>query len=668
MVRTQTHLWRWALIAGCAVGLAGCSLTPRIVERTPDAADKVGSVGVAVVSVAPFELFAKDLQPNFDINGEKALELATASTRQVEDSYVQSLQALLKLAPEQLSGKRDTNSSTDAAGKTTVTASSSGSAQAGELSKVGGPTVPAGALPGVLEGGRAPAGINPMLSYLLATAVLQEVKLLNKYVRSAPKLQEHTPFIVRLQLNVRQFGRNTPYDAQVDINFGSKIVAVPLLVSDSIDIASASTARNTIRSLGVGLAALRGNFGLGLDAGSRTEQLLRALGSEFNSVLTVGQTPNNRHSVTVHIGASEKDVDKHELLTRSHLVTVMLLVHDSLLLQNKCDGLARTATASFTPTLSFRHARTGEPLPSGTEPQKAITFQIQNWPEPRMPGQQLARLELSGDEAPYAGVVELRGGDGLVRQMFDRVCLRGGLVQESPSPAPASCPPSRQAVADTFCVGHEALQASSFEVVDTSGRDTLKAKFELLDFTDKTLKAGATSLTQMCFDTVARHGVLTPGRGGCVPVTGLLTKPDKPSPKLGAAVNVGETRLIADREGRASLSVSVAFPPREGAKAKTRPAQVHIEVAGAGLLAAEPVDAKASCVSIGAALIVSDDCAFVLRLKNAAPGQAVTVSAKARRPDVDGPVKLSSTSLEVVLQAPEMAVLLPAVKTAPLKP
>ena len=189
-----------------------------------------------------------------------------------------------------------------------------------------------------------------------------------------------------------------------------------------------------------------------------------------------------------------------------------------------------------------------------------------------------------------------------------------------------------------------------------------------MDFKDTTVKAGSTNLTQICFDTVARYGVLTPSPGGCVPVTGLLTKPDKPSPKLGAAVSVGETRLIADREGRASLSVSVAFPPREGAKAKTRPAQVQIEVAGAGLLAVEPIDAKASCVSIGSAVIASDDCVFVLRLKNAAPGQAVTVSATARRPDVDGPIKLSSTNLEVVLQTPEMAVLLPAVRTAPLKP
>jgi hypothetical protein len=657
-----------AMTLATAALFAGCSLAPRTTERIPKNAADIGTVGVAVVSAAPFELFVKDLEPGFEIDGKKALELVTATTRQVEDTYIQSLQALVKLAPGQLSGTRESSTSTDADGKTTSTSSSTSSSSAGDLSKVVGPTIPATTLPGALPGGSAPAGVNPMLSHLLATALLQEVKLLNKYVRTAPTLRDHTQFIVRMQLNVRQLGRNTPYNAEIDIAFNKGVVAVPLLLSDSIDIASASTARGTIRSLGVGLAALRGNFDLGLDVGSRAEGLLRALGSEFNSVLSVGQTPGKTNSISVQVGANEKGVDKHELLTRSHLVTMLLLVPNE---PRNCVGQHCISNLEFTPKVTFRHARDAG---STFDAEKTLStaFELAHWPTPRMPGEQLARVLLSGKSAPYAGKVTLRGGDALVKGMFDRVCLRDADATKFPDQP-------------RLCEGEYSLQSTGWDAAED--RNSLEANFDLLGVStakkegkpaaaqkEQMPTARGKELTHVCFETPKKYGPHKLERGSCVAVSAQVLEATEPESELSAKVTVGESRLIADRDGRASLSMSVAFPKQGDKDFEKRPARVEIDIGGAGLLAIDSVDRSAKCAQAGAGVVVTSDCSFVLRLANAAPGQRVSVAAVGIKPggkdrkEIKEPIAPSASSLEVVLLSPELAVVLQAVRPAAHKP
>ncbi len=150
------------------------------------------------------------------------------------------------------------------------------------------------------------------------------------------------------------------------------VQVVPLLVNDNIDVSTAAVGRRQLRALGLALQGLRGNVGLGLDASSRNEQLLRALGSEFNPVLTIGQTPGNntRNSIRVRVGAVEKGVDKHELVSRSYMVTALLLVPDTCVPKdpNKntesaaptvFDASRLAADVEFTATTTFRHARNG---------------------------------------------------------------------------------------------------------------------------------------------------------------------------------------------------------------------------------------------------------------------------------------------------------------------
>ncbi len=658
--------------------LAGCSLTPRIVERDPKSADEVGTIGVAVVAAAPFEVFAGELRPGFDIDGKKALEMAMATTRQVEDSNLQSIQAALKLAPEQLSSERKSSSSTDAAGKVTETASQSTTAQAGDVSKVTA-TTPADTLPAVLDSRAPQATVNPLLAHYLATALLQDIKLLNRYVNSAPALKEYTPFIVRTQINVRQFGRNTPYDAQVDLVFEGKgqsheVVVVPLLMSDSMDLSSASVARSQARAFAAGLAALRGNFGLGLDVGSRTAQLLRSLGTEVNPVLSVGQLGTQRNALSVHIGASEKGVDTHELLSRAHYVTALVLVK---LPAASPDDQTRVGSFSVKPLVTYRHARTGIALPPVSQQvgsDQGLGFELAYWEPPVLPDVQLARLVLKGSgtagtDAPFSGEVELRGGDNLLEGMFTRGCLRATdtLAGATLNVVGRTAGPVR----GYFCAGADARLASRLEV--SSPYRTLKLGFDGLALASPSSGAGpkVDGANFVCFDTAAEYRTLKVPQGLCMAITPALAKTPKAPPRLEATVTVDEPRVLADRQGRARLALSVRVSDVDE---KSRPDRIEITLSGAGVQRVERLGGATDCVTRTAVLVVRGDCSFALHLQNATPANALTLVTsalkqfKGEKEETSVSITPSRTTVEVTPELPGLAVVLPGTPGLPVKP
>lgn len=670
---------RCAWLAVALLTLTGCGFTPRIQEREPVSQSDVGEVGVAIVAAAPFELFVADLRPGFEINAEAALKMVGASTRAIEDSNSVATQALLRLAPEVISGERKSSSVTDAAGVTTTTASSSRSAQAGDLSKVAAPTLPAGDLPAALAELAAPADINPILKFQLANSLIQEVRLLNDYVSRAPQRRDHARFIVRLQLHVQQHGRNTPYDAVTDIAFSAKgcdakpVQVVPLLVNDNIDVSAAAVGRRQVRALGLALQGLRGNIGLGLDVGSRSEQLLRALGSEFNPVLTVGQTPgsNKGNSIRVRVGALEKGIDKHELVSRSYMVTALLLVPEGCselkvangqkvipaLGSQESEPSRKVADVAFSATTTFRHARHGTSVAAdpGGYPTANGAVQLWSWPKPRFPGPQMARVELSGEKPPYLSAVELRGGDSLVASMLDRACLRSAAVAVSEG--------SEQ------CGRADALLAERVQV--SEDRNGFTAHFgDRLAYEAATPEVGTgevsfsgKKLTALCFDRIYEVAETRTLKGTCIDLQPAALKTfKKPDPKLSAAVKVSDARLIANAKGAASLSMSVTFP--EPGKA-TRPDSVLIDISGAGLSGVRVLGGAAACATTTTTVTVTGDCAFIVDLINAAPGQLVRIKAVARKRGADGKpatelaLEPNQSIFEVNLESPDFAIVLP---------
>ncbi|MGC1470865.1 MAG: hypothetical protein WA793_15925, partial [Sphingorhabdus sp.] len=90
--------------------------------------------------------------------------------------------------------------------------------QSGDASSVTAPTPPSAtaAALAALPGGTV-IGQDPMLRYLAATAVYQEVNLLNRYITDAVRFRGAQAFLVRLQLSVLPAQRALPYDVTTDI-------------------------------------------------------------------------------------------------------------------------------------------------------------------------------------------------------------------------------------------------------------------------------------------------------------------------------------------------------------------------------------------------------------------------------------------------------------------
>ncbi len=188
----------------CAL-LAGCSALERktVAEYQIDA----GSVKLSVASIAPWEEVVGDLSPNFKIDGKKAKEAIEENNAALERSVVEKILLALAIAkdgtfPEGLKGATPRKAEEPAT------------------------------TPDQTDKPKKPEGVSlePMISYKAATALYQEVELLNSYLEHAVIPEGYRPYLVRLQLAVLPHRRNQPFDVITDLQFvpGSELLDSPL--------------------------------------------------------------------------------------------------------------------------------------------------------------------------------------------------------------------------------------------------------------------------------------------------------------------------------------------------------------------------------------------------------------------------------------------------------
>src|SRR5574337_2160671 len=98
-----------------------------------------------------------------------------------------------------------------------------------------------------------------MLRYWVATALYQEVKLLDRYVKDAAIAGDYYPYLMRIQVTLMPRRRDLPYDAYTDVamfagDFGDVQQddvphLIPLLVTDDLEAMVQSRSVDQIRQL-----------------------------------------------------------------------------------------------------------------------------------------------------------------------------------------------------------------------------------------------------------------------------------------------------------------------------------------------------------------------------------------------------------------------------------
>ncbi|HEV7694456.1 MAG TPA: hypothetical protein VGO52_26705 [Hyphomonadaceae bacterium] len=210
------------------------------------------------------------------------------------------------------------------------------------------------------------ADLDPSLQYRLATALFQEIQLLNSYVAGQVTADDEVAFLMRAQISVRPYARQEPVDVHTRLwvdhvsmdpqgreQRKSVERVVPLLIVDNMERSSAKKTAQAILDLDAKVTAMAGGIGAGLGAGTTRERLKEIAGADYNSLVSVSQTA--RGELLVRLGAMRAVSSKYELPARSYDVTFLVIL-------KKEDALADSRFSVGEYSL-FRDATNGNIIP-----------------------------------------------------------------------------------------------------------------------------------------------------------------------------------------------------------------------------------------------------------------------------------------------------------------
>ncbi|MGA1860972.1 hypothetical protein VH569_33735 [Azospirillum sp. 11R-A] len=366
--------------AACLSVLAGCADTSLFRPHTANSLSEAGSFHLAVLSVAPWNKFSDKLQPKFELKEADALNKVLPTVQSVEEKLLDALLANLKLGlPTSTFSETTTRTATGE-----VTTTGTGTRGSGTLPNFS-PDSPAGTrtaseLPGLSNRN---IDTDPVLQYSAATALLQEVRLLNSYVESAALFSDTVPYLVRLQLSAMPFARNEPYDLYADLSFFPTYElketdtkseqppsdtkfdhppsVIPLLATDNLTTTQRSRAVELVRQYGLALGGTTPGVAAQAELKRLSDDLKSVIGRDLDSVFTVAKLADN--AIRVRMGAQAQPEAGHAMVPRTHNVTLLVMVPKAYA-QSKA---AKPVEVSIYGTYDLRHTDDGVRLP-GIDP------------------------------------------------------------------------------------------------------------------------------------------------------------------------------------------------------------------------------------------------------------------------------------------------------------
>ena len=343
---------------------------------------EVGAVHIAVLSVSPWDKYSEKLQPEFEMTPDKALAEVLPTTKLIDEkmlsTFALGLKAALPTATETVTSKMTSETGSDAKTATSVTKEK----KPGDISSVvGGVPKDVDKAASALTNLQDNVNVDPMAKYLAATALYQEVNLLNKYVSDAAIRSDCDAYIVRLQISLLPKKHGLPYDTYTMLSFfdndqipyihpvkseekerkkNAKEITpsvIPLLVTDNLENILRSRSEERIGQYTAALSALLSGVGISSNVQSAIDKLRSERGKDINSLLTLARVSDN--TLLVRLGAKatvgEKSTEEYEIVPRTHNITVLLMVPR----RNKCDNKSIKILAKSIMT----HAKYGFDLP-----------------------------------------------------------------------------------------------------------------------------------------------------------------------------------------------------------------------------------------------------------------------------------------------------------------
>lgn len=354
-------------------------------------ADDAGSVTVAPISVTRWEDVASDLQPKFKMDSDVALALAMPTTQTLDERFSDALAASVGLAlPTNTVSSSRVSATNPDTGEIETSVSRTRTRASGDVSDIATPTPPAATAAGLAALVAGKIDRDPMLRYLAATALQQEVALLNRYVTDKIQVPGAQAFLVRLQVSVMPNRRGMPYDVFTDITLhagdqqaevglaekytepnASKLACrgdsfdtlsvVPMVVTDNLEGLQASRTTDVARQIALSLIASAAGVGARGDLARTTETLRSTQGNDANSLLTVGKLTDD--TVRVRLGAAQSPRYQYATIPRTHNISLLVIYRPCI---EGAGAIYETSTPRVITAIArteFRDALSGNALP-----------------------------------------------------------------------------------------------------------------------------------------------------------------------------------------------------------------------------------------------------------------------------------------------------------------
>ena len=375
------------LIAGCEGGLSN-----RTTAEPVNSQDEAGSFSMAVTLVAPWEDYVDALTADFSLTAEEALHEVIPTTGVLEELDVSQQGVSAKFGLPRITASKSKTKKTEGGDTTTVTEET--------LKREPGEIPDAGSIPGLpaKTSGAPGSAINrlsetvadPHLVYSAATALYQEVQLLKRYVRDAAQRWDMVPYIVRVQLGSTPYRRNLPYDAYATFSFfpnvlenktltvsenktecennnkgswsdwpktcyGDTAVVLPLIVTDSLEGTFRSRTDESVRQMALSLGFIVHGIAGDIGFNKLRDELRAVVGTEVNSLLTVGSLTEGVTSV--RLGAARQGGDAYVMVPRNHQITLLVMFPKNFVTTQSHVNVSAIAR------IVLRNTLTGLPLP-----------------------------------------------------------------------------------------------------------------------------------------------------------------------------------------------------------------------------------------------------------------------------------------------------------------
>ena len=380
------------LLLALFAALPGCALNTQLNrdEHRVATADQAGSVSIAPLPAVPWTEVAAELQPKFSLDEKAALDAVIPDTNIFDQAFQDAiaLAAVVKGGTQSITRTGSTSLAADGTSSTTrqETKSSTSGTPPSDPPSVGS-TEPGTSPPGAtgVANRLVPVklGSDPALRYLAATALFQEVKLLNRYVRDAARFPGAQAFVVRLQLSVIPLSRGLPYDTLTDITLHAAdlqphaglgqvrnrpvtcpagtwdtISVLPMLVTDTLEGRAVSSSAEQRRALSLALLGQIGMVGAGAKVERQRRLAEQVVGRDLNSTFMVAKLADD--TVRVRLGAVQSPTSGYAMIPRTHLLSLLVVFRPCAERRPLPEGDYSLTVISRT---RFFDAKTGIPLP-----------------------------------------------------------------------------------------------------------------------------------------------------------------------------------------------------------------------------------------------------------------------------------------------------------------